>query len=43
MMKNAPEGELFDKVVKVSEKAIMMSKDNLKPSHRGDFTSKKAL
>ena len=39
-MKNAPEGELFDKGVKESEKAIMMSEVNLKQSLTGAFTSK---
>ena len=42
-MKNAPEGELFDKVVNESEKAIIMSEVNLKPSPRKAFTSKKKL
>ena len=42
-MKNAPERELFDKVVKESEKAIMMSEVNLKPNPRGAFNYKKAL
>ena len=42
-MKNALEGEFFDKVMKELEKAIMMSKVNLKPSPREAFTSKKAL
>ena len=32
-------GELFDQVVKESEKAIMMSEGNVKLSPRGDFTS----
>ena len=42
LMKNAPEGELFDKVVRESEKAIMMNEVNLKPCPRGAFTSKKS-
>ena len=42
LIKNAPEGELFDKVVKESEKAIMMSETNVKPSPRGACTSKQA-
>ena len=43
LMKNAPEGELFDKVVRESEKAIMMNEDNLKPNPRGVFNPKKTL
>ena len=41
-MKNVTEGELFDKAVRESEKAIMMREVNLKPSLRGAFTSKNA-
>ena len=40
-MENAPKGELFDQVVKESDKAIMVSVVNVKPSPRGAFTSKK--
>ena len=40
-MDNSPEGELFNQAVKESEKAIMMSETNVKPSPRGAFTSKK--
>ena len=43
LMKNAPEGELFDKEVKESEKVILMSEVNLKPSTRGAFNSKKSI
>ena len=43
LMKNAPEGELYDKVVKEEEKALMMSEVNLKPSTRGAFNSKKSI
>ena len=42
-MENAPEGELFDQVVKESEKVIMMIVVNVKPSPRGAFTSNKVL
>ena len=42
-MKNAPEGDLFDKGVKESEKVVMMSEDNLKQSPTGAFTSKRYL
>ena len=38
MMENAPEGELFDQVVKESEKAIMMIEVNVKL--KGEQTKK---
>ena len=41
-MKNAVDGELFNKVVQQSEKATMVSKVNLKPSPRGAVNPKKA-
>ena len=39
-MENTPEGELFDNVVRESEKAILMSEVNVKPRPRGTFTLK---